>query len=466
MARTKKKIVENVLVEKYVAEGKCLGYINEKVVFIEKVIPGDVVDVLVFKNKKDYAEAYPTAFKTYSPLREKAFCSHFGSCGGCVWQMLPYPQQLDYKQQQVIDQLTRIGRINLPTVNNILGSASQSQYRNKLEYTYSTKRFLTAEELNNPEVSANDEVAGFHAKGLYDKIIDVDICHLQPEPTNAIRKFIKQFCINNKLPFYDIKNHTGWIRTVQVRTSSLNQVMVNIMIGYMNDAIHELATQITAAIPSITCLLYTVNGKANDSLHGLTPITKKGNGFIMEKLGDYEFKISPKSFFQTNTAQATVLYEATKLMAKLDGSQVVYDLYCGTGSIGIYCSAGAKKIIGVELIEEAIQDAKENAAINKVENALFFAGAAEKICTEHFFAEHGRPDVVITDPPRAGMHKDLVEMLLRIRAPRIVYVSCNPATQARDLQVLCPQYKIEAVQPVDLFPHTHHIENIVSLVLA
>ncbi len=469
--KQKPVILQDVLVENYAAEGKCISRVEGKAVFIENVVPGDVVDVQLYKNKKDWAEGFPLLFKKYAAERVTPFCKHFGVCGGCQWQHLPYERQLQYKQQQVIDNLTRIGKIHLPEIMPIVGCRQTVRYRNKLEYTFSNKRYIPDEAFKqlSREEAANahsKEVAGYHAKGVFDKVVEIDICHLQEEPTNALRKTIAQYAKDNQLPFYDIKGHHGWLRTMQVRLTTTGELMVNVVLGF-EEKEHQQALQalLLQQFPQITTLLFTINPKKNDSLYDLEPQVVYGKGYIIEKLEDYFFKISPKSFFQTNSLQGETLYAITRRFAELDGTQTVYDLYCGTGSIGIFVSAMAKKIIGVEMVEEAIQDARENAALNNIQHTQFFTGDVVQICNDEFFGAHGRPDVIITDPPRAGMHEKLVHKLLEIAAPLIVYVSCNPATQARDLALLDAKYAVTAVQPVDMFPHTLHIENVVQLKL-
>lgn len=468
-----KIIVENLLIEDYAAEGKCIGKWNGKVVFVENCVPEDVVNVQLIKNKKDWAEAFPISFIEYSRHRTTPFCTHFGVCGGCKWQMLPYEKQLYFKAQQVNDNLSRIGKIALPEIMPIVGCEKNTHYRNKLEYTFANKRFIAGDEFKNLKKdgvdvneASNKNVAGFHAKGVFDKVVEIDECFLQHEPTNSIRNSIANFANQNNLSFYDIWKHEGWLRNIMVRLSTTGELMLNIILGYEDKtSMENLFQHILKNFPQVTTLLYTINPKQNDSIYDLEPKTYFGKGYITEKLNNYVFKIGPKSFFQTNTKQAEKLYQITKDFADLDGSQIVYDLYCGTGSIGIFVSEGAKKVIGVETIVEAVEDAKENAAFNKIHHASFFAGDVIKICTDEFFAIHGKPDVIITDPPRAGMHTKLIEKLLQIEAQLIVYVSCNPATQARDLNLLSEKYNVEKVQPVDMFPHTHHIENVVQLKL-
>ncbi len=473
MRRKKKDIVlQKVLVEDYAAEGKSLARVDGKVIFIGSVVPGDIVDVRLLKNKKDWAEGIPLQIHTYSPDRVEPFCSHFGVCGGCQWQMLPYEKQLQYKHRQVEETLKRIGKVELPVFNSILGADETKYYRNKIEYTFGNKRFLLKEELSDESVSSEQNVAGFHAKGLFDKVVDIQTCYLQAEPTNQVRLAVKEFAIKQGWSFYDIREHTGFLRTMQVRLCTTGEIMINIVVGENDPAkINKLMEHLRAQFPSITTWLYTINTKWNDSLYDLEPIIYCGKGYVIERLStgssgeDFQFKIGPTSFFQTNTKQSEKLYQVTREYAELSGQEIVYDLYCGTGSIGIVVSKNAKKIIGVEMIDAAIRDAKENALLNNVSNAEFYTGDVSVICNDDFFATHGKPAVIITDPPRAGMHEKLVRKILDMEAPIVVYVSCNPATQARDLNLLGEKYAVTKVQPVDMFPHTHHIENVVQLKL-
>jgi 23S rRNA (uracil1939-C5)-methyltransferase len=456
-------ILENVLVEDYAAEGKSIARVQGKVVFIEKVVPGDIVDIKLFKSKKDWAEGYPLQFRSFSKERTTPFCQHFGICGGCQWQMLPYEKQLFYKRQQVEDNLKRIGKIELPEIPAVLGADETKWYRNKLEYTFSSKRFIPENEFVKDEL--NDlNAAGFHAKGLFDKVVEIEKCWLQAEPTNAVRKVLAEFARKSNFSFYDHKLHTGFLRTVLLRICETGEVMVNVVMAEDDESKRKLLLEhLLNEVPGITTLLYTINTKWNDSLHDLEPVVVTGKGYVMENLEELQFKIGPKSFFQTNTRQTEKLYSVAREYAGLTGNEIVYDLYCGTGSIGIFVSRMAKKIIGVEMIAAAIADAKENAALNNVQHAEFFTGDVIKICDDAFFTTHGKPDVIITDPPRAGMHEKLVKKILEIAAPTVVYVSCNPATQARDLRLLDEKYMVTKVQPVDMFPHTHHIENVAQL---
>lgn len=470
--------LQNVLVQDYAAEGKSLAKIDGKVIFIEQTVPGDVVDIQLTKNKKDWAEAFPVNFVEYSKERAEPFCSHFGVCGGCQWQMLPYDKQLFYKQKQVSDNLSRIAKVQLPPMFPIIGADETKFYRNKLEYTFSNKRFIPGDEfrsLKRQGIEPNPlgAFAGYHAKGVFDKVVEIDTCYLQLEPTNLLRKAIVDFAVKNNFSFYDIKNHTGFLRNVVVRIATTGEWMANVVVGEDDEPAYRtgrqkiklLLDEIVKQFPNITSLLYTVNKKWNDSINDLQPVTYFGKGFIVEKLEDFQFKISPKSFFQTNTKQAEKLYSVARDFAELSGTQTLYDLYCGTGSIGIFSSHLAKKIVGVEVIADAIEDAKQNALLNEIDHVEFFVGDVVDICDDDFFAQHGKPDVIITDPPRAGMHAQLIKKMLDIAAPIVVYVSCNPSTQARDLALLDEKYTVTKIQPVDMFPHTHHIENVVQLKL-
>jgi len=479
--KRKKYLLEKILVTGYAAEGKSLARVDGKVIFIEGAVPGDVVDVFVSTNKKDYGEGRATHIHEYSTERTTPFCQHFGTCGGCKWQMLPYNKQLEYKQQEVAQNFRRIGKVALPEMMQIVGADDTVHYRNKLEFTFSNKRYLTSEEiktlpLKDAETTATDgEVSskpdyggalGFHVPRIFDKIIEIQECFLMDDVNNTIRNSIRSFALENNYTYYDIKQHTGWLRNIIIRYCATGELMVNICLGYEDEVeTKRLLDYVLQQVPAITTLLYTINTKWNDTIYDLTPQVYFGKGFVIEKLEEFSFKIGPKSFFQTNTKQAEKLYSITRDFAGLTGNEIVYDLYCGTGSIGIFVSKLAKKIIGVEVVAEAIEDAKVNAALNNIDHAEFFAGDVIKICDDAFFAAHGRPDVVITDPPRAGMHEKLVNKLLEIAAPKIVYVSCNTATQARDLSLLSAKYSVEKIQPVDMFPHTHHIECVVLLQL-
>jgi 23S rRNA (uracil1939-C5)-methyltransferase len=463
-------LLSQLLIEDYAAEGKCIARQDGKVIFIEGVVPGDRVDVRITKSKKDWAEGVVVSFVSKAADRVAPFCDHFGVCGGCQWQMLPYTKQLQFKQQQVEQTLQRIGKVTLPTILPIAGATQTTQYRNKIEYTFGNKRYLLPSELGNETISNQSNVAGFHARGYFDKIVDIDTCHLQAAPSNEIRHFIKKMAVEKGWSFYDSRAHQGYLRNLQLRLCRSGELMVNLIVGEERpDQTNFLLQELQQRFPSITTLLYTVNQKWNDSILDLEPVVFSGKGFVEEILygadpaEKYRFKIGPQSFFQTNTAQAETLYRLTATAAALTGQETLYDLYCGTGSIGIFLSRKAGRIVGVEQVGAAIEDAKENARINQIHNASFYAGDVAAICNDAFFEKEGRPDVIITDPPRAGMHETLVDTLRAIAAPVIVYVSCNPATQARDLQRLDSDYQVTSVQPVDMFPHTHHIENIVQL---
>ncbi len=466
MGKKKNIVIENLLVTGYAAEGKSLARYEGKVIFIGQAVPGDVVTVKLTRNKKDWAEGHVLSYEEYAEERIRPFCSHFGICGGCQWQMLPYSKQLEFKQDQVWQSLKRIGKMELPEMMPILGSDQTTCYRNKIEYTFSNRKYLLREELKDTGISATQDAAGFHARGIFDKVVDVDTCFLQAEPTNLLRREIKQWAIEHKVSFYDILRHEGFLRTMQVRLCRTGELMLNIVLGYFDEGLlNGLLTHMMEKFPSISTLLYTINPKKNDSLAGLDPIVFYGKGWVVEKLERFSFKIGPKSFFQTNTAQAERLYQVARAFAGLTGKETIYDLYCGTGSIGIFLSDQASRVIGVELVPEAVSDAKENAAFNRVEHADFFTGDVSELCNDSFFQAHGRPDVIVTDPPRAGMTEKLIKKLLEIAAEKIVYVSCNPATQARDLQLLSERYGVSAIQPVDMFPHTYHIENVTRLFL-
>jgi 23S rRNA (uracil1939-C5)-methyltransferase len=476
MARKKNKIrvLEKIRVEDFAAEGRCLARLDGKVIFIESTVPGDLVDVFLNKSKKDWAEGYPLRFHEYSPRRVEPFCSHFGNCGGCQWQTVPYEEQLRFKHQQVIDALERIAKVELPEILPILGAADDKYYRNKLEFTFGTQRYIPKGDYDKAAMLESKQngtyqplpAAGFHAKGYFDKIVDVSRCYLQPEPSNLVRETIREYAAAHHLSYYDIRQHTGFLRNVQLRVCNTGEVMVNVIVGEPDmEKINALMEYLQVKIPSVTTWVYTINTKKNDSLYDLEPVPFSGKGYVIEQLEHFRFKIGPKSFFQTNTKQAEQLYRVTRDFAELSGKETVYDLYCGTGSIGIFVSDKAQKIIGVEVIEAAIEDARENAELNQLNQTVFFAGDVIDICNDEFFTTHGKPDVIITDPPRAGMHEKLVKKILEMAAPVVVYVSCNPATQARDLRLLDEKYRVTKVQPVDMFPHTHHIENVVQLKL-
>lgn len=471
MARKKKPlpILENIQITDCAAEGKSLARVNDMVVFVPFCVPGDIVDLQVRKKRHSYMEAEVIRFVEKSAVREEPFCEHFGVCGGCKWQNLPYDKQLEMKQRQVYEQLTRIGKVELPEFMPILGSRKIREYRNKLEFGCSNKRWMTREEIASGEPAGEMRAIGFHITGAFDKILPIHNCHLMDGLQNEIRNFIYQYAIDNDLTFFDLRQQTGLLRDVMVRNSNTGEWMVLVQFHYDEEGDRERSLQLMEALadrfPQITSLLYVDNQKCNDTFGDLELTIYKGNDHIFEIMEGLRFKVGPKSFYQTNTDQAYHLYSVARQFAGLTGEEIVYDLYTGTGTIANFVARSAKKVVGIEYVPEAIEDAKVNSDINGIGNTLFFAGDMKDILTDEFIAGHGRPDVIITDPPRAGMHPDVVETILRAKPRRIVYVSCNPATQARDLQLLDRLYKVVAVQPVDMFPHTPHVENVVALEL-
>ena len=471
MARKKKPlpILENIQITDCAAEGKSLARVNDMVVFVPFCVPGDIVDLQVRKKRHSYMEAEVIRFVEKSAVREEPFCEHFGVCGGCKWQNLPYDKQLEMKQRQVYEQLTRIGKVELPEFMPILGSRKIREYRNKLEFGCSNKRWMTREEIASGEPAGEMRAIGFHITGAFDKILPIHNCHLMDGLQNEIRNFIYQYAIDNDLTFFDLRQQTGLLRDVMVRNSNTGEWMVLVQFHYDEEGDRERSLQLMEALadrfPQITSLLYVDNQKCNDTFGDLELTLYKGNDHIFEIMEGLRFKVGPKSFYQTNTDQAYHLYSVARQFAGLTGEEVVYDLYTGTGTIANFVARSAKKVVGIEYVPEAIEDAKVNSDINGIGNTLFFAGDMKDILTDEFIAGHGRPDVIITDPPRAGMHPDVVETILRAKPRRIVYVSCNPATQARDLQLLDRLYKVVAVQPVDMFPHTPHVENVVAMEL-
>lgn len=468
MARKRKDnpIVENVEIIDIAAEGKAIAKIENMVIFVPFVIPGDVVDLQLNRRKKNYAEGKVLRFHKYSDKRTEAFCEHFGVCGGCKWQILPYDEQIRFKQKQVSDNLMRIAKVDLPEIMPILGSEKTTFYRNKLEFTFSNKKWLTQEQLNEGVSfdEMNMDALGFHIPGCFDKVLDIHKCWLQDDISNQIRNFIRDYCHKKSYSFFDLRNRGGLMRNIIVRTSTTGELML-IVVFYENcrEKREDLLTAIANQFPQITSLLYIINEKANDTITDQIVLNWKGNDYIFEEMEGLQFKIGPKSFYQTNSEQAYNLYKITRDFAGLTGNELVYDLYTGTGTIANFVAKQAKKVVGIEYVEDAIEDAKVNSSINEIKNTLFFAGDMKDILTQDFINEHGRPDVIITDPPRAGMHEDVVNVILFAEPKRIVYVSCNPATQARDLALLDAKYKVIKVQPVDMFPHTHHVENVVML---
>ncbi len=446
------------------AEGKAIGRVEGIVVFTTGVIPGDVVDLQVTKKREKYHEARVIAIKTESADRIAPFCEHFEACGGCKWQYLSYEKQLFYKQKQVADQLTRIGRVTIPECMPIKGSANSTFYRNKLEFTFSNRRWLTSEEVRSGAEFNDMDVLGFHVQGMFDKVLNVKKCWLQGDPSNQIRNAVREYAIANQLDFYDLRNKEGFLRNLIIRTSTTGELMV--IVNFFSENIEKreaLLNSLHAQFPEITALLYVINQKGNDTITDQEIHVFKGRDHIFEQMEGLKFIIGPKSFYQTNSEQAYELYKITRDFAGLTGKEVVYDLYTGTGTIACFVAAQAHKVIGIEYVPEAITDAKINAANNQIDNTLFYSGDMKEILTKDFITQHGHPDVIITDPPRAGMHEDVIEALLFASPERIVYVSCNPATQARDIGMLSHEYRVTKVQPVDMFPHTHHVENAVLL---
>lgn len=469
MARKKKELplLEKVTITDVAAEGKAVAKVNELVIFVPYVVPGEVVDLQVKRKKNHYAEAVAVKFHEKSPLRTEPFCSHFGVCGGCKWQCLSYEEQLKYKQKQVFDNLTRIGKVELPEFRPILGSEKTRFYRNKLEFTFSNKRWLTEEEVKQDVKYDQMNAVGFHIPGAFDKVLAIDKCWLQDDISNQIRNAVRDYAYAHNFPFFDLRTQEGLLRNIMIRTSSTGELMVVLQCKVTDDEgrrkMEEILQFMADSFPQITSLMYVINNKCNDTIGDLDVEVFKGNDHIFEEMEGLRFKVGPKSFYQTNSEQAYNLYKVAREFAGLTGNELVYDLYTGTGTIANFVARQARKVVGIEYVPEAIEDAKVNSALNGIDNTLFYAGDMKDILTNDFIAEHGRPDVIITDPPRAGMHNDVIDVILAAEPKRIVYVSCNPATQARDLQLLDGKYKVTAVQPVDMFPHTHHVENVVQL---
>lgn len=468
------RIVENVTIENFAAEGKSVARIDDIVVFVPFVVPGDVVDLKILKKKHNYAEAVAVAFRKLSDVRAVPFCTHFGVCGGCKWQNLPYEEQLRYKQRQVADSLARIGKVELPEISPIAGSSKTVCYRNKLEYSFSNMRWLTIDEmtaLDRPDVTEDERKQpglGFHIPGAFDKVLHIDKCWLQDDVSNRIRNSVFSYAVSHGLKFINLRTLEGVLRDMMVRVATTGQIMVLIQARIACQADMEgfmgLMQYVSDSFPEITSLLYVINNKGNDTFGDLDVHLFRGEECIYETMEDLRFKIGPKSFFQTNTEQACRLYNIVLGLAAPEKGSVIYDLYTGTGTIALFVARKAKKVVGIEYVPEAIEDARENALLNGIGNTEFFAGDMKEVLSQEFVREHGVPDVVITDPPRTGMHKDVVDVILKTSPERIVYVSCNPATQARDLAMLDVLYKVEVVQPVDMFPHTQHVENVVLLV--
>lgn len=457
-------VLENVTIESVAAEGKAVAHVDGQVLFVEFAVPGDVVDVKVFKKKKNYMEGFVLNLVSPSPHRLEPFCPHFGVCGGCKWQPLPYSMQLEAKRQQVYDQLVRIGHLDVPEILPTLPSPKTEYYRNKLEFTASDKRWMYKDE--DPEtISPEDRIGlGFHVGKFFDKVLDIKDCHLQSEPSNAIRLFIKDFCIKNGLEFYNIRGNFGFFRSMFVRTTRRGEVMLILCFNYDDKKKREaILDAVSERFPEIVSLYYVVNSKLNDSIADQSCILYKGSEVIYEEMEGLRFRIGPKSFYQTNSLQAERLYSVARDFAALKGDEIVYDLYTGTGTIAQFIAARARKVVGIEYVPEAIADARVNAEANGINNCVFYAGDMKDVLSPAFIEENGRPDVIILDPPRAGIHPDVAKVILDAAPERMVYVSCNPASQARDLAIFSEKYKITAVQPVDMFPHTQHVENVCAL---
>lgn len=466
MGRKRKElpVVENVEITGVAAEGKSIARVDDMVVFIPYGAPGDVVNIKLDKKKRSYAEAHIVDMLKPSPDRVAPVCEHFGVCGGCKWQHIPYESQLRHKRDQVVDALTRIAKVEISEVNPTLGSKETFCYRNKLEYTFSCKCWITFEDLRSGREIADRNALGFHIPGAFDKVLDIKKCWLQDDLSNRIRLFVRQYALAKGYEFYDIKAQQGLMRTLMVRIASTGEVMLIVVFARPEqEKIDDLMGAIAAEFPEITSLLYVVNQKVNDTIADQEVITYRGRDYINEEMEGLQFRIGPKSFYQTNSLQAYELYKVARRMACLKPDDLVYDLYTGTGTIANFVARQVKKVVGIEYVPEAIADAKLNSEVNGIDNTIFFAGDMKDVLTDGFIAEHGRPDVMIIDPPRAGMHEDVVNVILNARPERIVYVSCNPATQARDLALMDEFYRVEEVQPVDMFPHTHHVENVVRM---
>ena len=467
MGRKKKlPLLENIEITDIAAEGKALARVGDMVVFVPGLVPGDVADVQINRKRKNYMEGFVVKLQKPSAIRVDPVCSHFGVCGGCKWQHLPYEKQLFYKQKQVEDNLQRIGKIDLPQINQIVGSHLQYEYRNKLEYTFSATRWLSDEEIQSGQEIDDRRALGFHIPGKFDRILAIEKCHLQQDLSNQIRNSVKEFTFRKNYSYYHQRNNEGFMRNLIVRNTSLGEWMVIVVFNADEESlIRDLMDHLCKNFPEITSLQYVINPKVNDTIHDLEVFLYAGKDHIFEELDGLRFKIGPKSFFQTNSKQTLELYRITKAFAELKGDEVVYDLYTGTGTIANYLAKSCKKVVGIENVEAAITDAKINAEINGIENTVFFAGDMKDVLNDSFIMENGPPDVIVTDPPRAGMHTDVVNVILGAMPRSIVYISCNPATQARDIQLLSDKYKVTKIQPVDMFPHTHHVENVVRLVL-
>lgn len=464
--KKEKKIIEGVKVEAVSSDGRGISRVDGKVIFTDFAVPGDVIDISVHRSKKSYSEGRINKLDSASPLRTPPPCSHFMVCGGCKWQQVKYEEQLNFKKQIVEDAFRKIGKVEFDPIPDVIGCANDYYYRNKLEFTFTDRKWITDEEVQAGTAFEHRNGLGFHVPGSFSGVVDVEHCYLQADPSNQIRIGIKEFALENGYTFFDLKNQIGLLRNLLIRITSIGEILVLISFYEKEEEkIAALLRFVQEKFPEITALQYVINGKRNDTIYDLPVSVFHGKSYITETLGGYSFKIGPKSFFQTNSLQAKVLYDIVKDFAQLRQSDVVYDLYTGVGSIALYVSGHCHKVVGIEQIEEAISDAKENALLNKVHNCSFYAGDVRMILTDDFMTAQGQPDVVITDPPRAGMHEDVIKTLLTLEAPAIVYVSCNAATQARDIQLLSEKYTLTRMQPVDMFPHTTHIENVVRLEL-
>jgi 23S rRNA (uracil1939-C5)-methyltransferase len=457
-------LLEKVRITDIGAEGNAIAKVDNQVVFVPMLIPGDVVDIRIRKKRKKYMEGSAVRFHEYSSDRIKPRCRHFGTCGGCKWQHLPYQLQLFYKEKQVRDNLERIGKVNVSGMNPILGSSEIYLYRNKLEYTFSDRRWLTREEIISDNDFIKEDALGFHIPGLFDKVLDIRECHLQPEPSNAIRDAVRRFAHRKAFSFFDLRQQIGFLRNLIIRNTSNGQVMV-IVVFYLDEIgrITDLMGFLASEFPSITSLMYIINTKRNDSLADQLPVLFKGEDHLLEEMEELKFRIGPKSFYQTNTKQSLVLYRIARDFAGLSGNEIVYDLYTGAGTIANFVAGSARKVIGIEYIDEAVQDAVINSRINNIRNTSFFAGDIRSVLNEQFITSNGRPDVIITDPPRAGMQQEVISSIIAASPEKIVYISCNPATQARDVALMSDHYSVTMIQPVDMFPHTHHVENVILL---
>jgi 23S rRNA (uracil1939-C5)-methyltransferase len=459
-------LIEGLEITDIAAEGKSLGRYNDQVVFVPMTVPGDVVNVQITGKRRRFMEGYVVDHVTKSPLRVEPFCEHFGICGGCKWQHLPYDRQLAYKQRQVEDQLVRIGRLDIPPIDPILGSEQTQYYRNKLEFTFSNKRWMTRGEIESGATITDPDALGFHIPGMFDKVLDIRHCWLQPDPSNPIRLAVRKFCLENGYEFYDHRRHEGYMRTLIVRTTSTGETMAIVVFArHDTQKQNALLEHLAECFPELTSLMFVVNPKLNDTIHDLPVELFHGRDHIFEEMEGLRFRIGPKSFYQTNSAQAYNLYKIVREFADLRPDDTVYDLYTGTGTIANFVARSCKKVVGVEYVPEAIEDAKVNSELNAIPNTVFYAGDMKDVLNETFITSNDRPDVVILDPPRAGIHSDVAEAILSAAPPRIVYVSCNPATQARDLTIFEADYRVARVRPVDMFPQTHHVENVVLLVL-